>query len=408
MDNIAPGHWVYRICAGFRRGGEGIIDERARKARTETSLIIYMRKGRIRIIGKNKLRAAAALLLALTLAGSADAAFAETAPAALNVKTLVPVGRTAGIKILAGGCVIVGTTAIQTESGEVYPAEDAGLQPGDVVTEMNGVKLETVADMVEITGKNCDKPVKMRVKRGDRELSLTVTPRRDSSDGSVRIGASVRDSMAGIGTITFYDPSSGVFGALGHGISESGGELMPLGSGCLVPSKIVGVKKGEAGKPGELIGTFDASADAGSLTANTETGLYGTLKADELYPELLAGKALPVAEYSQISKGKAYILANIDGDAVKEYEIEIVKVGDYNKSTNNMQIRITDRVLLSKTGGIVQGMSGSPIIQDGRLIGAVTHVLVNDPTLGYGIYIGNMLAGVGEQGGAESVELTAA
>jgi len=310
----------------------------------------------------------------------------------LDADYLVPIGRTAGIKIYAGGILIVEFSEYETEAGLLSPARDGGLKVGDLITDVGGVSVKTMQELQAEISKYSGLQVTLSVLRGSDTLSLAVIPREDPTDGSVKIGAWVRDSMAGIGTITFYDPESGVFGALGHGITDSDtGMLMPLGSGSLIPSSIVGINKSEDGKPGELIGIFDTDKNCGSLYGNYDTGLFGTLNIDELYPDLLSADPIPVGDSDTVVRGSAYILSNIAGDSVEKYEIEIIKIINADRSTKNLYIRVTDPVLLSKTGGIVQGMSGSPIIQNDCIIGAVTHVLINDPVYGYGILIENML-----------------
>lgn len=316
----------------------------------------------------------------------------------LEAKYLVPIGRTAGIKIYAGGVMVVEFAAIKTENGELSPAQECGLKIGDLIIKVGKANVESMYELQTEISKYPGKQVSLTVLRENKSLNLTVIPRVDTTDSSVKIGAWVRDSMAGIGTITFYDPKSGVFGALGHGISDGDtGTLMPLASGCLIPSSVVGINKGENGKPGELIGIFETGKNCGSLYSNCETGLYGTLKPDELYPDLLSREPIPVGGSDTVSRGSAYILSNIAGENVEKFEIEIIKIINTERSTKNLYIRVIDPVLLSQTGGIVQGMSGSPIIQNGRIIGAVTHVLINDPEYGYGILLENMLENASER-----------
>ena len=211
------------------------------------------------------------------------------------------------------------------------------------------------------------------------------------TDGTYRLGAWIRDSMAGIGTMTFYEPATGIFGALGHGINDvDTALLMPLESGAILSASVSDVKKGAAGDPGELHGAFRTDRDLGELWANTPGGIFGTLADTSL---VSADQAVPVALRSQVKVGPATILSNIAGEEVKRYDVEIVRVypaGSHD--TRDLMVKVTDPALLEATGGIVQGMSGSPILQDGRLVGAVTHVLVNDPTQGYGILAETMLS----------------
>ena len=211
------------------------------------------------------------------------------------------------------------------------------------------------------------------------------------TDGTWRLGAWIRDSMAGIGTVTFYDPATGSFGALGHGVTDTDtGLLMPLGDGSVMRASVKAVKRGSAGEPGELKGSFDLAHDLGELYANTEQGVFGSMESCS-YTE---GDALPVAGAGEVHAGPAAILSNVSGDRVESYAIEIVRVLG-STGVQNLLIQVTDPALIQQTGGIVQGMSGSPILQDGKLVGAVTHVMVNEPSKGYGILIENMLEQAG-------------
>lgn len=220
-------------------------------------------------------------------------------------------------------------------------------------------------------------------------MTLSVSPEQNDT-GTYCIGAWIRDSMAGIGTMTYYDPEDGSFGALGHGITDSDtGILMPFASGSLLPSAVKAVKKGASGEAGELRGDFDLTGDLGDLSANTSSGIFGTLDPGEFTERL--GDAIPVASAGEVHTGPAAILANVEGDAVREYDIEILQIVEDAADSRDLVIAVTDPELLSITGGIVQGMSGSPILQDGKFAGAVTHVLLNDPSKGYGILMETML-----------------
>ena len=219
-------------------------------------------------------------------------------------------------------------------------------------------------------------------------MELTATPQR-GQDGVYRHGAWIRDSIAGIGTMTFYDPATRTFAALGHGVTDTDtAMLMPLASGAVMEASVKAVKAGAPGAPGEMRGDFDLEEDMGTLYANTDCGIFGTLdegcKVD-------TSRALPIASREEVETGRATILSTVQGDTTEEYDVVIEKIYSPSTETRNLLVRVTDDRLLEKTGGIVQGMSGSPIIQNGKLVGAVTHVLVNDPTRGYGILIENML-----------------
>ena len=229
----------------------------------------------------------------------------------------------------------------------------------------------------------------LQVRREGADLQLSAQAAR-SQAGAYQLGVWLRDSMAGIGTMTFYDPQSGVFAALGHGINDvDTAKLMPLETGSIMEASVSDVKRGRAGEPGELHGEFNLTEDLGELYANTDRGIFGHLDGEQLTQGL---EPVAVATREQVREGKAVIRSNISGDQVEEYAIEIIRLyPETEGETRNMMIRVTDQRLLDATGGIVQGMSGSPIIQDGRLVGAVTHVLVNDSTRGYGILAENML-----------------
>ncbi len=288
---------------------------------------------------------------------------------------LIPVGSTVGIKLYSQGLVVTGFDRRS-------PAKSAGMKKGDVILAADGVTVHSAEDLRScLTGEQ----VVLQVLRKGREGAFCVKPE------DCRLGAYVRDSIAGIGTVTWYDQATGAFGALGHGVSDGDTELLlPLKSGVVVPSSVTEVVKGKDGEPGELKGSFDVERIVGSVEKNTEKGIFGQMDA------AFSGDPLPVAEAWQIEPGPAVIRSNVEGTEVQEYSVEILKC--YPQAQENgrdMVLQITDHRLLEHTGGIVQGMSGSPIIQNGRIIGAVTHVLVNDSTTGYGIFIENMLDAAG-------------
>ena len=331
-------------------------------------------------------RAAAVCLgLLFTCAAYAPGAHAA-AEHAEEVQMLVPVGHTVGVKLFADGVLVVGLSEGDT------PARVCGLREGDVVLRFNGTQIESTEHLQRLLAENGAGRASLDVRRGAKTLTLPVTPEETENGG--RLGAWIRDSMAGIGTVTFYDPQSGVFGALGHGVTDvDTGKLMPLESGSIMDATVRAVKRGESGAPGELRGEFDLTHDSGSLSANTECGLFGTAEGEL---DGVAGReSVPVAARGAVRPGRAVILANCGGDEVREYAVEIERVYRGASPTRNLLVRVTDPELLAQTGGIVQGMSGSPILQDGALVGAVTHVLVNDPTRGYGIFIENMLDAAG-------------
>ena len=316
------------------------------------------------------------------------AAFAQSAAPAESRRSLVPLGRTVGIKLFSDGLLVVNLSESTDGAGNVSPAKACGICTGDLLLEMNDEDLKTTEQLQEALQENGDRPVSLTVKRGAETLSLTATP-ASGSDGVYRLGAWVRDSMAGIGTLTYYDPETGTFGALGHGITDvDTGQLMPVSSGGLMPAAVAGVNRGVGGNPGELIGEFETGVTLGILACNSTAGIFGTLDDTSL----VTGAAVPVAARDEVKCGKATILANVEDDEVEEFSIKITKIQKNAATGRDMVIRITDERLLSATGGIVQGMSGSPILQNGKLVGAVTHVLVSDASKGYAILMEDMLA----------------
>lgn len=327
---------------------------------------------------KRRSRGGAAALLSLLLLVSP---LMVTAQAADSVKTLVPVGHTIGVKLFSKGVLVV-----ELSDGPC-PARSCGLKVGDLITKCNGTTIQSTEHMQTLLKENGENELKLQVQRGSQILQMK-TNAVETEEGTFQLGAWIRDSMAGIGTMTFYDPQSGVFGALGHGVTDTDtAQLMSLSSGAVMASSVKAVKPGEVGQAGELRGSFDLTTDLGDLFANTDCGVFGTMNQCAYATR----EAMPVAKNSEIHTGEATILANVTGDTVEEYSVEIVKILDSSGDTRNMLIEVTDPDLIEKTGGIVQGMSGSPILQDGKLVGAVTHVLLNDPTRGYGIFIENML-----------------
>ena len=336
----------------------------------------------------------AVALSGMSTAGAFELPWARTPKpgmvAAAERKTLVPVGHTVGIKLFSDGVLVVGLSQIDTADGAEAPAKNCGLKEGDIITHINRQEVDTIEEVQAVLAQSEGEPMSIRALRGDATVELTTKAVQCSTDGSYKLGAWIRDSMAGIGTVTFYDPESGVFGALGHGVSDVDTmQLMPLSRGAILHSSVTGVEKGQVGTPGQLRGAFDVSRDLGQLYANTTSGIFGTLQETDGLP---LGEALPVATRDEVKVGEVTILSNIQGEEVKEYRAEILRVYPENpEDTRNFLVKVTDEALLSKTGGIVQGMSGSPILQDGKLVGAVTHVLLNDPTQGYGILAETML-----------------
>ncbi len=302
--------------------------------------------------------------------------------------TLVPIGKTAGIKLLSDGAIVVEIS----EDLPQNPAKTAGIRKGDVIKKINGKQIFANQQLKEIISKCKGEEIRIEILRDGKAKSIKAKPVKNKN-GEYALGIMIRDSIAGIGTITYYNPENNTYGALGHAISDSDtGLIIPVNFGELMKSGVSGVKKGKSGTPGELVGEYDINAEIADIKVNCESGIFGTIKSDDAAANFKGLKEYPVAKNEEIKRGKASILANVEGEEVCEYEVEITTIYHDGEKTKNMVIKVTDPKLLEKTGGIVQGMSGSPIIQDGKLVGAVTHVLVNDPTRGYGIFIENMLA----------------
>jgi len=326
-------------------------------------------------------------LWAVLGSGGALAAQARPVSAPEEVRRVVPVGRAVGIKLFSDGVMVVGFARVQAQGGSSIPAKSCGLREGDIITHINASQVDTIEAVQEQLARIGGEKMSIRAVRDGREFQVTAQAVQCSTDGNYKLGAWLRDSMAGIGTVTYVDPETGEFGALGHGINDvDTAELMPLGSGGVLKASVSDVKKGRKGEPGELHGAFDMNSDLGTLTANTAHGIFGTVSEKPS-----CGEAVEVAGRCQVRVGPAVILSNVSGEEVRAYDVEIVKLFSSVSDGRDLMVKVTDPALLERTGGIVQGMSGSPILQDGRLVGAVTHVLVGDPTQGYGIFMENML-----------------
>lgn len=303
----------------------------------------------------------------------------------LDNKEVIVGGAPIGIRLYSDGLVVVAVGRVN--ENKKSPAEAAGIKEGDVIVSLNGKKAGTPNEFSKAIA-NSENAVTLGVVSGEEKREIAVMPEMSEYDNVKRIGLWVRDSTAGVGTLTFVDPLTMTYGALGHGVSDADtGVKFSVREGSVEKCTIADIKKGEKGTPGELKGAFLPDAKIlGNITKNEKEGIFGSVKT---IPD---GESMPLGHKSEIKKGKAYIRTSLDGKTSADYEIEITKVSKNSKNpSKGFMIKVTDERLIEKTGGIVQGMSGSPIIQDGKLIGAVTHVLVNDPAKGYGIFIENML-----------------
>lgn len=298
--------------------------------------------------------------------------------AAALAESLVPGGGAVGIRMTTDGVVVAGISEVETSSGKRSPAADAGLKKGDVITRLGGSEIATAQDFKAALSALDGSKTTVTFERGGKQKQLNITPAQ-GTDGAWKLGLWLRDGISGVGTLTFYDPATGVYGALGHCISGDDGEALPLGDGGIYGAEIVGIVQGTVGAPGQLDGKTDAAAFLGDIRINCCCGIFGTADFD--------GETMETGEFET---GPATIRCTLEGSQTREYGIEIKKVYSSSEGTTVM-LTVTDPELIALTGGIVQGMSGSPIIQNGRLVGAVTHVFVNDPTSGYGVSIEDML-----------------
>ena len=308
----------------------------------------------------------------------------------VNVRTVpkrfvVPCGTLFGIKFHTKGISVINCNNIELGFKTVNPGEECGLRSGDTILKINGRDMTSCTDMQNEIAASGGESLNMECERQGEIFHANITP--IESDGEYRVGLWIRDSCAGLGTMTFYDPETNKFAALGHGICDSDtGELLPLDSAEITQAKISTITKGTNGSPGSINGYFASDEASGNALINNETGLYGFLNNPISYFE-----PIEIANIQDVQKGAAQILCTLDDGEPKYYSIEITGVNyDEKNKTKNLQIVATDNRLLEKTGGIVQGMSGSPILQNGKLVGAVTHVLITNSAKGYGIFAQNM------------------
>ncbi len=291
-----------------------------------------------------------------------------------------------GIKLYTDGVLIVGMADVVTAAGGVNPAAAAGVRVGDTILSIDGKTVTTNEEVAACINACGGRAVTLRIRRDGVEFTVSFVPARPAEGGGYRAGMWVRDSTAGVGTLTFYDAESGAFAGLGHPVCDADtGQILSIASGEIVPARIIGVKVGKRGSPGELQGVFEGAA-FGKLMHNAVNGLYGRLTAAPS-----DGLRYPVAMKQAVKTGPAQVYTTVDGTGPRLYDVTIRQVRYAANDTKSMIVEITDADLLACTGGIVQGMSGSPILKDGKLVGAITHVLVDDPTRGYAIFAENML-----------------
>ncbi len=308
-------------------------------------------------------------------------------PAAKTGDMMIAGGIPFGVKLHTDGVLVVNVCDVRSSTAGKRPAMDAGIKKGDMIVLINGEKIQSGAQVCRLCEESGGEPMKITVMRAGKSKTLTVAPEKNA-DGEYKLGMWIKDSAAGIGTVTFVDPQTYMFGGLGHGICESSsGGLLPISYGTVEDVVLSGINIGKAGVPGELKGYFTGEK-TGKLIKNTSSGVYGAYSA---VPQEIKDSLYPVGSRNDVHEGKAYVICTIDTSGRKSYEIEISAINS-SADSKNFTVTVTDESLIAATGGIVQGMSGSPIIQDGKLVGAVTHVLIGDPKSGYGIFIENMLA----------------
>ena len=300
---------------------------------------------------------------------------------------VVPMGNLIGAKLYTSGVLVVGMSEIQGDDQQKHkPYEGSGIEEGDMIVEMDSKKIANTDELVETVNSSKGKVIQIKYVRNDETITTSIQPIK-SEDNEYKLGLWVRDAAAGVGTLTFYEPSTGKFAALGHGIVDvDTGDIINIANGELVTSNLVAIKKGEKGTPGEIKGSIDSGVTIGNISKNTNFGVFG-LVSNKNNLNLNGAKEYEVALRSEIQTGEAEIICELENGKKEQYKIEISKIYTSNNYDNkSMMIKITDERLLQKTGGIVQGMSGSPIIQNGKFVGAITNVLVSDPTTGYAIF----------------------
>ena len=302
-------------------------------------------------------------------------------------RTVYVGGMSAGFTLKTGGVQIIGLSEVLTEKGVLSPASKSGLRIGDVIYRVNGIQVESIAELNEIVNKSKGKSLVFNIGRGSEQLQVDIQPVKERATDKFKVGILIRDTVSGIGTVTYINKENGRFGSLGHAVTMENHASMQVYDGIVYECSIVGVSKGARGKAGELRGMFLNDKPLGNAEKLCSCGIFGQISEDFEVNELMSA----VASSYEAKPGKAQIYSTVNGVLPKQYDIEIVKVDKSNKDNKNYVIKITDRDLIEETGGIVQGMSGSPIMQNGKLIGAVTHVFLNDPTRGYGIDIERML-----------------
>ena len=316
----------------------------------------------------------------------------EVSVSVIPKTTVIPCGSSIGIKLRTDGVLVIGKSSVEGYDNKLYkPYEGSDIKEGDLIIEINNNKIVTVQDLTDMINKSEGKDISIKYNRDDSIYTTSIEPIK-ASDDKYKIGLWVREGNAGVGTLTFYHPESKTFAALGHGILDVDTEkLLKISTGDLLKSNVIYISKGKRGEPGELKGTITGQPIIGTINKNSTFGVYGTL-TDTSAINLNRENEIEVALRNEIREGSAKIWCSVDDSGIKEYNVEIKKIFKNSDETNkNMIIKVTDDELIDKTGGIIQGMSGSPIVQNGKFIGAVTHVMINDPTVGYAVFADIMI-----------------
>lgn len=302
---------------------------------------------------------------------------------------IIPGGNAVGVKINTKGLTILTFEGFHNKDRVmISPFDGVDIQRGDIIIEINDIPINDVASFISSVQSSAGENTKLKILRNENNHVVYMKPEKDISDGLYKLGIWVKEVTSGIGTVTFIEPKSKAFGSLGHGINDIDGSLARIRDGKIYDAIVLSVIKGQKGRPGELKGAIKEVEELGRITKNTNCGIFGKIEKDIE----IKGYNVEIALMHEVKIGPAKIISNIEGRKIEEFDIEIEKVNRQSPSSpKSMVIRVTDGELINKTGGIVQGMSGSPIIQNGKIVGAVTHVLINDPTRGYGIFIENMM-----------------
>ena len=301
--------------------------------------------------------------------------------------TVIPLGKAIGMKMYTEGVLVVGMSEIDGKK----PYENSGIETGDKIIEVNNIKINNTEELIECVNSSKGENIQITYISDNEEEIANISPVK-TAENEYKLGLWVRDAAAGVGTLTFYEPSTGEFGALGHGINDVDTyQLIDIANGELVTTNIIDIVKGEDGTPGEIRGVIDGGSTIGSIYKNTNYGVYGKV-IDTSRLNLSTNNEVEVANRSEITTGKAEIMCELENGKIEKYEIEIQKIFlENNQDNKSMLIKVTDEELIQKTGGIIQGMSGAPILQNGKFIGAVTHVLVNDSKMGYAVFADLMI-----------------